>query len=131
VRLLLDTTVLGWWLADPARLDAEERAAVADAANQIWYSAVSLWEMEVRRTLGRVRYDPQELVESLSAGGIDELPFVARHAVAAGKLMGEAGDPFDRMLAAQAICEGLHIVTHDKVFADHGALTFQGGSRAP
>ena len=123
MRLLLDTTILAWWLADPARLSTAERAAIADAANQVWYSPLSLWEMEMRRTLGRARYDPQELVESLNAGDIEELPFGARHAVAAGKLMGEAGDPFDRMLAAQAICEGLHIVTHDKAFADYGALT--------
>jgi len=125
VRLLLDTTVLAWWLAEPARLDIAERSAISQPGNQLLYSAISLWEMEVRRTLGRARYDPQVLVETLNSGGFEELPYASRHALTAGKLMGETGDPFDRMLAAQAICEGLHVVTHDKVFADYGALTLQ------
>jgi PIN domain nuclease of toxin-antitoxin system len=117
VRLLLDTPALLWWLADEG-LTEQARDAVADPANAVAVSAVSAWEISVKKALGKLAA-PDDLEHQVRAGGFLPLPISIAHGLAAGQLARHHEDPFDRMLIAQARAEGLTIVTRDKRFADY------------
>jgi PIN domain nuclease of toxin-antitoxin system len=118
VRLLLDTHALLWWLADEG-LSAQARDAIADPANLVMVSAASAWEISIKKALGKLAA-PDDLEQQVLAGGFTALPISIAQAIAAGQLARHHEDPFDRMLIAQAIGEGLTIVTRDKRFADYG-----------
>jgi PIN domain nuclease of toxin-antitoxin system len=118
VRLLLDTHALLWWLADEG-LSAQARDAIADPANLVMVSAVSAWEISIKKALGKLTA-PDDLEQQVQAGGFTALPISIAHGIAAGQLARHHEDPFDRMLIAQAIAEGLAIVTRDKRFEDYG-----------
>jgi PIN domain nuclease of toxin-antitoxin system len=117
VRLLLDTRALLWWLADEGLSD-QARDAVADQANLVMVSAVSAWEISIKKALGKLSA-PDDLEQQMDEGGFAALPITIRHGIAAGELPCHHDDPFDRMLIAQAVAEGLTVVTHDKRFADY------------
>jgi PIN domain nuclease of toxin-antitoxin system len=117
MRLLLDTHALLWWLADES-LSARTREAIADPANLVAVSAASAWEISIKKALGKLAA-PDDLEHQLEAGGFEPLPISVAHAVAAGHLPRHHEDPFDRMLIAQALAEGLTIVTRDKRFDDY------------
>jgi PIN domain nuclease of toxin-antitoxin system len=118
VRLLLDTHALLWWLADED-LTAPARDAIADPANLVVVSAASAWEISIKKALGKLTA-PDDLEQQVQAGGFTALPISIAHAIAAGRLARHHEDPFDRMLIAQAIAEGLTIVTRDERFDDYG-----------
>lgn len=118
MRLLLDTHVLLWWLADE-RLSPEARLAIGDPANTAFISAVSAWEISVKKALGKLTA-PDDLEQQIWSGGFLALPMTIGHGVAAGELESHHDDPFDRMLIAQARAEGLAIVTRDRRFSDYG-----------
>jgi PIN domain nuclease of toxin-antitoxin system len=118
VRLLLDTHALLWWLADEG-LNAQAREAIADPANFVAVSAASAWEISIKKALGKLAA-PDDLEQQVQDGGFEALPISLAHGVAAGLLPRHHDDPFDRMLIAQAIAEGLTIVTRDKRFDDYG-----------
>lgn len=118
MRLLLDTHALLWWLADEG-LSARAREAVADPANLVAVSAASAWEISIKKALGKLAA-PDDLEHQLEAGGFEPLPISVAHAAAAGHLPRHHEDPFDRMLIAQALAEGLTVVTRDKRFDDYG-----------
>ena len=119
MRLLLDTHVLIWWLAGDPMLSANAKAAVADPGNEALVSAASAWEVATKYRIGKL---PQaaalaaDMPSVLTGQGFVELPITVRHAQAAGSLPGPHRDPFDRMLIAQAIEEGLTILTRDRSF---------------
>lgn len=117
MRLLLDTNALLWWLAD-AGLTVQAREAIADPANLVAVSAVSAWEISIKKALGKLSA-PDDLEHQVLVGGFTPLPIRIAHGVAAGQLVRHHDDPFDRMLIAQAIAEGLTIVTRDKRFAEY------------
>jgi PIN domain nuclease of toxin-antitoxin system len=117
VRLLLDTHALLWWLADEG-LSTQARDAIADPATVAMVSAVSAWEISIKKALGKLAA-PDDLDHQVQAGGFLPLPITIAHGVAAGQLVRHHEDPFDRMLIAQARAEGLTIVTRDKRFADY------------
>jgi PIN domain nuclease of toxin-antitoxin system len=117
VRLLLDTHALLWWLADEG-LSLQARDAIADPDNLAVVSAASAWEISIKRTLGKLAA-PDDLDQQLHAGGFTPLPISIAHGIAAGRLPRHHEDPFDRMLIAQAIIEGLTIVTRDKRFDNY------------
>jgi PIN domain nuclease of toxin-antitoxin system len=117
VRLLLDTNALLWWLADEG-LTVQARDAIADPENLVVVSAVSAWEVSVKKALGKLAA-PDDLEHQVQAGGFIPLPITIAHGVAAGQLARHHDDPFDRMLIAQALAEGLTIVTRDKRFGDY------------
>jgi PIN domain nuclease of toxin-antitoxin system len=117
VRLLLDTNALLWWLAD-AGLAVQAREAIADPANLVAVSAVSAWEISIKKALGKLAA-PDDLEHQLQVGGFTPLPVTIAHGIAAGQLARHHDDPFDRMLIAQAIAEGLTMVTRDKRFGEY------------
>ena len=117
MRLLLDTHALLWWLADEG-LVAEARNAIADPANLVAVSAVSAWEISIKKALGKLAA-PDDLERQVDEGGFTPLSISIGHGIAAGELPRHHDDPFDRMLIAQAVAEGLTVVTHDKRFADY------------
>ena len=117
MRLLLDTSALLWWLAGKGLTD-QAREAVADPDNLVAVSAVSAWEISVKKALGKLDA-PDNLEHQIQAGGFTPLPVTIAHGIAAGQLPRHHDDPFDRMLIAQAVAEGLTIVTRDKRFSDY------------
>lgn len=118
MRLLLDTHTLLWWLADED-LNAQAREAIADPANLVAVSAASVWEISIKKALGKLAA-PDDLEQQVQTGGFVPLPLSIAHGIAAGRLPRHHDDPFDRMLIAQALAEGLTIVTCDKRFDDYG-----------
>jgi PIN domain nuclease of toxin-antitoxin system len=117
MRLLLDTPALLWWLADEGLTD-QARDAIADQANLVMVSAVSAWEISIKKALGKLAA-PDDLEQQMDDGGFTALPITIKHGIAAGGLPRHHDDPFDRMLIAQAVAEGLTVITHDKRFAEY------------
>ena len=111
MRLLLDTHVLLWWLADDPALTRQARRLIANEP-EVFASAASAWEIAIKRALGKLEA-PEDLPAALDAGGIRRLPITFEHAAVAGALPRHHDDPFDRMLAAQAQYEGLTLLTSD------------------
>jgi PIN domain nuclease of toxin-antitoxin system len=118
-RLLLDSHVFLWWMADDRKLKAEARAAIRSSSALVHVSAATIWEIAMKARLGKVTPGTSKLSEEIAANGFVELPIAARHAEFAGNLAAHHDDPFDRMLIAQSLLEGLTIVTHDKRFAHY------------
>lgn len=112
MQLLLDTHVVLWALSAPERLSAASRAALASGKNTLHLSATSLWEIEIKKGLGKLRLPPQ-FEDELERLRLTELPVRLAHARELRKLPSHHTDPFDRMLVAQARVESLVIVTAD------------------
>ncbi|MDQ2788651.1 MAG: type II toxin-antitoxin system VapC family toxin [Actinomycetota bacterium] len=115
MRLLLDTNVLIWWLAESPRLSKETRDAIT-AEPEVIVSAVSAFEIAVKSAIGKLRV-PDDLEVQIVEQAMTELPVTVRHGLAVGQLPMHHRDPFDRFLIAQAQCEGLTIITADRAFA--------------
>ncbi|MDR0342822.1 MAG: type II toxin-antitoxin system VapC family toxin [Nocardiopsaceae bacterium] len=121
MRLLLDTQALLWWLADED-LAQSAREAIADPANEVMVSAASAWEISVKKSLGKL-VAPADLEDQVQASGFAPLPITLAHGLAAGQLPRHHQDPFDRMLIAQAIGDGMTVVTRDKRFDSYRVAT--------
>ena len=117
MRLLLDTHALLWWLADEG-LNSQAREAIADPDNLVAVSAASAWEISIKQAFGKLTA-PDDLEQQLQAGGFTALPISIAHGIAAGRLPRHHEDPFDRVLIAQAMAEGMTIVTRDKRFDNY------------
>ena len=119
MRILLDTHVLLWAAGLPSRLSDEARSLIEEPSTEVVFSAASLWEVAVKSGLGRedFRVDPRLLRRGLLEHGYVELPVTGAHAVAIDLLPPIHGDPFDRMLVAQAQVEGITLLTADAVVA--------------
>lgn len=116
MRLLLDTHVLLWALLDDPRLSPDTREVVADGTHDVAVSAASVWEIAIKATLGKLRA-PDDLPEAVLAADFRPLEIGMVHAALAGALPPHHADPFDRMLVAQAMAEGLTLVTRDRRLA--------------
>lgn len=114
MNLLLDTHVLLWWLAD-APLDPTARARIADPELLVVVSAASVWEIVIKRSIGKLRVEGS-MAERVEEAGFEPLPVTSAHAERAGSLPPHHRDPFDRMLVAQAQAEGLVVVSRDPSF---------------
>lgn len=122
MNLLLDTHLLIWSTADAkpgAQRGADE--LIDDPDNQIWFSAASIWETAIKFSLGRKAFtlDPHVLRRALLDNGYVELPVTALHGAAVATLPRIHGDPFDRLLVAQATVEGLTLLTTDAIIAKY------------
>jgi len=113
--LLLDTHILLWWLADNPRLPKDVRTRIADPDLPIFVSAASIWEIGIKRAIGKLEA-PAELVALIQEEGFLGLPMDLLHAEAASLLPPHHRDPFDRMLIAQGMLEQLTVVTADRRF---------------
>jgi PIN domain nuclease of toxin-antitoxin system len=121
MRLLLDTHILLWTIADSGRLSAAARALIGEPGNELSFSAASLWEIAIKSGQGRedFRIDVGSLRRSLFDNDYEELPMTGAHAAALGNLPPIHRDPFDRLLVAHAIVERLTLVTSDRVVAKY------------
>ena len=122
MRLLLDTHVLLRALEDDSVLSLDVRSAIVDPANEVFVSAVSIWEIAIKRSLGKLEA-PHGLRSSVEESGFTELAITSLHAERAGDLPLHHRDPFDRMLVSQAQEEGLTIVTSDSHIPLYGVST--------
>jgi PIN domain nuclease of toxin-antitoxin system len=116
VRLLLDTHIFLWAASDPARLTEAMRAAIAAEANAVFVSAATAWEIAIKVALGRLTFPLDRFETMLASMGFAPLMMTVAHGIAAGSLPRHHGDPFDRMLIAQARVEGLTLITTDRAF---------------
>jgi PIN domain nuclease of toxin-antitoxin system len=119
VNLLLDTRALLWWLEGAQRLTESATAAIGDPQSRVFVSAVTVWEIEIKRALRKL-VSPDDLLAQLEAIPVELLSVTAEHAVTAGRLPRHHDDPFDRMLIAQAVAEALTLVTRDPRFSSYG-----------
>jgi PIN domain nuclease of toxin-antitoxin system len=119
VTFLLDTHLLLWIAGNPERLSEELRNELTDSANEFVFSAASLWEISIKSALGRedFRVDPRLLRQGLLDNGYVELPITSQHAVNIDALPPLHKDPFDRILLAQALTEGVTLLTADEQLA--------------
>ena len=111
-RLLLDTHVLLWWLADDRQLGPKARSLIANAEHQIYVSAATAWEISIMKALGKLDA-PDDLDSIVEEEGFEKLPISIFNGERAGELPQHRRDPFDRMLVAQSQAEGLEILTAD------------------
>jgi len=119
LRLLIDTHVLLWADERPHAITAELRAALVDPANQIFVSAASVWEIAVKRAIGKLRFD-RPIVAAVTGVGFEMLTITGAHAEHAGGLPRHHNDPFDRLLIAQAALEGMVLGTQDRQMRPYG-----------
>ena len=121
MKLLLDTHILLWLMQDAPQLTPAARRLI-EAAQSVHVSSVSLWEVAIKRSLGKLRLDPDALDDHLEASAVRPLAVSWAHARQLRALPAHHGDPFDRMLVAQAMSEPLHLLTHDAALALYSEL---------
>jgi PIN domain nuclease of toxin-antitoxin system len=121
MKLLLDTHVLLWAAGQPNRLPAAALKLIDNPANELLFSAASVWEVAIKRSLGRTDFqvDPRLLRRGLLDNRYSELPVLSEHVVAIDSLPPIHKDPFDRLLVAQATVEGITLLTADSVVAQY------------
>jgi PIN domain nuclease of toxin-antitoxin system len=119
-RLLLDTQIVLWALAGHRRLPREARRLIED--HEAIVSAASIWEIAIKVSIGRLDADPEAVRHALDPSGFDELPVTGEHAARVALLQPHHRDPFDRVLVAQSLVEGLVLLTADAQLAPYGAF---------
>lgn len=121
MKLLLDTQLLLWAAGQPERLSAVAIKLLRNPRNALLFSAASLWEIAIKRGLGRpdFRVEPRLLRRGLLDNGYTELTINSQHAVSIDSLPPIHKDPFDRLLLAQALIEGITLVTSDELLASY------------
>lgn len=124
MRLLLDSQVVLWSLRSPEQLPPETAAAITDPANSVDVSVALLWELAIKQSIGKLKVDG-DLREHLRLQSFTELPVLGEHALAVRDLPPHHRDSFDRLLIAQARCEGLTIVTADRAFTAYDVPIMQ------
>ena len=123
MKLLLDTHLLLWVSGRPDRLSKAARALIENPSNELLFSIASVWEIAIKHSLTRPDFgvDPRVLRRNLLENGYDELPILADHVLTIPALPRIHRDPFDRILVAQAMVEGITLVTVDPNIADYPA----------
>ncbi|MBN1670855.1 MAG: type II toxin-antitoxin system VapC family toxin [Kiritimatiellae bacterium] len=128
MNLLLDTHILLWWLDDNKALARPMREAIANAENVVFVSAVNVWEIVIKRALGKLEV-PKTFRDTLAREPFAHLPVTVDHAFRVGQLPAHHRDPFDRLLIAQAMEEGLTLVTDARDIRRYEVRVF--GRRGP
>jgi PIN domain nuclease of toxin-antitoxin system len=118
-RLLVDTHALLWWLTDDPALSPTARDALADPADEPLVSIACVWEIAIKRSLGKLTV-PDDLPDRIVNEGFSWMSISPAHAWHVRELPRHHGDPFDRVLIAQALTERLPVVTADARFGDYG-----------
>lgn len=122
MNLLLDTHVLLWWLADADELTLPAREAIRDPERLVYVSAVSIWEITIKQALGKLKA-PRALPDVIRAQPFEPLQMTVDHAFKVAELPDHHRDPFDRLLIAQCLVDGLTLVTRDAVIAKYDIPT--------
>lgn len=123
-RLLLDTHTLLWWAADTKALSRKVKRLIEDEETSVYVSAASAWEIATKVRLGKLKWDSPDSVEAYCIGqGFTLLPITFADAERAGSWPQDHGDPFDRMLVAQAENAGMPIATNDVKIRTFGVKT--------
>lgn len=120
MRLLLDTHALLWYLTAPEKLPAAAHRAIRSAENDVYASLASAWEISIKAALGKLVFDAQGLAQALPAVGVEPLGISLQHTAQVAELPRHHGDPFDRMLVAQALCESMTLVSRDRALQRYG-----------
>ena len=121
---LLDSHALLWSLEDSARLPASARRMIVQNLGDVYFSAASVYELEFKSTLGKLPPWPKRVSTLAVAAGFNALPISLEDAEAAARLAPAFRDPWDRLIAAQAIRNGLTVITRDESVASFGAAVF-------
>lgn len=121
---LLDTNVLLALLLDPVRLPESLRTDIANPAHMVWFSAASLWEIAIKKSLGKAGFDfqPEDVHAMAVETRFTELPVIAAHAYAVARLPWHHRDPFDRLLVAQAMALSARLLTTDRMLSAYSLL---------
>ncbi|MFP4302712.1 MAG: type II toxin-antitoxin system VapC family toxin [Spirochaetaceae bacterium] len=124
MRLLLDTHIALWAVTDSPRLSTAARELITNSGNEIWVSAATVWEIAIKHTLRReaMPVSGPEARHWFSVSGYRDLNITSEHAVAVGALPAIHGDPFDRLLIAQARTEPLRLLTHDELLSRYSEV---------
>ena len=122
MKLLLDTQILLWWDRQLRRVPAVIRSAIEDGSNEISVSVASVWEIAIKRATGKLEF-PAPIAETVERLGFELLPITAVHAEHAGGLPRHHNDPFDRLIIAQAMLEGLILGTQDRAMRPYSVPT--------
>jgi len=122
MKLLLDTHILLWWLANDPALPPLGRQLIADPNHAVFLSAVTLWEIWLKHSIGKLTL-PVDFEERLAKEQFESLPLAAAHTKAVASLPWIHRDPFDRMLVAQAMTANLKLLTVNDTLASYGSMT--------
>ncbi len=120
MRVLIDTHLLLWALAAPAKLSKAARRMIDKS--EIYVSAASIWEISIKTSLGKLDADPVKVLAAVEPAGFALLSISGEHAAAVATLGPHHKDPFDRLLIAQALAEPMHLLTNDEVLGAYGVF---------
>ena len=121
MRVLLDTHILLWALADDPKLSRKARRLIEDAS-EVYISAATFWELAIKISIGKLDADLDEIRECCRESGFIELPIAIEHAMAIREIEHHHRDPFDRMLVDVAITEPMRLLTADAMVARYSSL---------
>ena len=116
MKLLLDTHILVWSTLSVSSLSKRAAELIADTSNEIFVSAATAWEISTKVRLGKMNEAidlEREFLTKMAEAGYTLLPITAAHALRAGRMIGDHRDPFDRMIAAQALAEDIPVISMD------------------
>lgn len=125
MRYLFDSNALYWFVIRPEALRRQTVEALCDPDAAVFYSAINLWELSIKRAKGRIDFDHELVLAAVEQQNFVELPITTRHGLEAAGLPPHHHDPFDRMLIAQARLEGLTLVTKDRAFWQYRVLLLE------
>ncbi|MCB1062541.1 MAG: type II toxin-antitoxin system VapC family toxin [Verrucomicrobiae bacterium] len=125
MKVLVDSHIAVWWLDDPSRLSQRAREVIADPANEVFLSAATVWELGLKIAKGKLLM-PVDFTDVLREDGFSDLPITVDHANASIHLPRHHGDPFDRLLIAQAIVDDLVLITRDAAMFEYELALLKG-----
>jgi len=124
MRILFDSHALYWWTEEPHRCPLHLQNLIRDPENELFFSPASIWELSIKAARGKLRLSPR-MIADIKAEGIIELPITTKHAVLVASLPRIHDDPFDRMLIAQTLVEGLVLATRDATIKRYDVPTIE------
>ncbi len=124
MQYLLDTHVVLWWVTEPKKIRPKIQKIIADGKNKIFISSASLWEMAIKKSIGRLTM-PHNLIEILISDGFEILPIVAEEALGVADLPLIHLDPFDRLLIIQAKLHDLILITADSKMTEYPVVILE------
>jgi PIN domain nuclease of toxin-antitoxin system len=122
VNYLLDTHMLIWWQQDAPELTTQARAIIQNPDNTIFVSSVTVWEIAIKLSLGKINVVFEDMIQAINDDGFQPLVFTYAHAAQIQSLPNVHRDPFDRALIAQAMAEPMYLLTVDTMLGKYGTM---------